>query len=338
MTRPLDASIVRHAVLQDLHAQLRARIGVTAADILQSLDDESRQVLDWLKRQGLLRFHPQDQTLYFLQSLELLEPERIQQSLAPAVQAEIQHLHCFASLPSTNDYLKTWQGEGSGCAVCLAEHQSAGRGRRGKCWASPLGQNIYLSLRRRVHLAPDDLGLVSLAVGIAVAQVVSEAGIGAVQVKWPNDIYVQNKKLAGVLIDAQTVQAQHADVVIGLGLNVRMRDDDAAETIDQPWTALQDHCPGKVSRNALVTALLNKLLPSLGELERHGYASLSEDWRQYDYLANKAVRFSRAKQWQTGVAQGIDERGALLVKAGQTCHVVNAGEVSVRPIDKAAPA
>jgi BirA family biotin operon repressor/biotin-[acetyl-CoA-carboxylase] ligase len=253
-----------------------------------------------------------------------LQQRAIFACLPVAVQAELGQVHVFPECPSTNE----WLLEQGGCGdVCLAEKQTAGRGRRGRVWQSPAQKNIYFSLRWCFERVPAFYGSLSLQVGLAVAGALKEAGLQGHGLKWPNDIYYDGRKLGGILL--QTAQPLQ-QVIIGIGLNVNMRGEDV-EGIDQPWCSLADILGQPFDRNRLVSVLLQHLLPALQTFPAADKTRLIKDWQQWDILAGKQVQIHSGSQLFTGLVQGINAQGQLdvLLNSGVQQYFSSA-DVSVR--------
>jgi BirA family biotin operon repressor/biotin-[acetyl-CoA-carboxylase] ligase len=215
--------------------------------------------------------------------------------------------------------------------VCCAEMQSAGRGRRGRSWRSPLGGNLYLSLLKRFDHGMGALTGLSLAVGTAVIAALQDCGIEGAGLKWPNDVLVRGRKLAGVLIELGGEFLGPCHAVIGVGINLRLPEQLAA-AIDQPvidLAALTGAAPPP--RNRLAGRLLARLIEALDRFAQHGFAAFREDYARLDLLAGKAVLLRDAGGTHDGVADGVDERGALRVRKGGSVRLYDSAEVSVRP-------
>lgn len=253
-----------------------------------------------------------------------LDKSRILENLSDFARTQITALDLFFTLPSTNTYLLSSTTSGH---VCLAEHQSAGRGRRGKTWVSPLGGNIYLSLRWHFVKAVQELSGLSLVVGLAVAKTLEEYGVPALSLKWPNDVLVNNQKIAGVLVE---LAGKEGAVVIGIGINGRLSPSHGAG-ITQPWTDIATHCQQPVQRNVLLALLLETLLTHIARFETFGFSHFQDQWKNWDTLAGKAITLTLADGcFVHGIAQGVDSQGALLVKTPSGQRVYHGGEVSVR--------
>lgn len=254
----------------------------------------------------------------------LLENEQITAYLAQDVQPLLTDMHIFSELPSTNEWLLQ---HGDCGAACLAEQQTAGRGRRGRVWQSPAQQNIYLSVRWCYPRVPRHYGSLSLVVGLAVARALDRLGLAGHGLKWPNDIYWQDKKLGGILLQTASPLQQ---VVVGIGLNVNMQSA-AAVGIDQPWCSLRDISGEAIERNQLVALLLNELLPALAGFPELPRAQLMTEWQGRDILWGKQVSVHQNDTTLAGLALGINAEGNLLVEleTGEQ-QVFSAADVSVR--------
>jgi BirA family biotin operon repressor/biotin-[acetyl-CoA-carboxylase] ligase len=210
----------------------------------------------------------------------------------------------------------------------LAEAQTGGRGRRGRSWLSPLGAGVYLSLAWRFESGLAGLAPLSPLVGLTVALTLDGLTPGAVKVKWPNDLLLDDAKLGGCLVEVSGAAEGPCRAVVGVGINL-FRSASAA-AIDQRWTALAEHGnpPG---RNALAAAVLDALAAALGDSDRHGFESRLACWRTYDALADRPVRLLRdGRPDLDGIARGIDDHGRLRLETGEAMLAFGSGEVSVR--------
>jgi len=264
------------------------------------------------------------------QPLELLDGERIRSALSPPTRAGLSSLEIVFETASTQLLAAAAAPPEHGSAIWLAERQTAGQGRRGRQWISPLAAHLSLSVARRFQLGFAALSGLSLVVGVATAEALHVLGFPQVRLKWPNDLWVDNRKLGGILIELHGEAGGPCDAVIGLGINVRMPAAFAAK-IDQAWCdlgALAGH--RAPSRNALAAGVIDALLPALDRFEREGLAPFLPRWQALDALAGKPVRVLDGGREQDGIACGIDERGALRVLHGQDERHYHGGEVSIR--------
>ncbi|MGD8590134.1 MAG: bifunctional biotin--[acetyl-CoA-carboxylase] ligase/biotin operon repressor BirA [Chromatiales bacterium] len=265
-----------------------------------------------------------------VQPLELLESARIEAHLPPLIRSRLQCLHIHPSIESTNSWLmqEATRAAPSG-TVCLAEHQTAGKGRHGRQWISPFGRNIYLSMLWRFECSPVELSGMSLAAGIGVLRTLRLFDCQEAGLKWPNDILWRGKKLAGLLLEVAGEAAGPAYLVIGVGLNLRL--DAAGAHIDQPWTDLASIPDVRThSRNELVARLLENLLQIITEYEQTGLAGFIEEWDRYDLLKGSQVVVRNASNSYQGEHLGIDSSGCLKLKVDDEVRIFWAGEVSLR--------
>ncbi len=260
--------------------------------------------------------------------VDLLDIERLNAALAdePAIKVALE---LFETLPSTNTYLME-QGEPiQGYRACLAEQQSAGRGRRGRPWQSPFARNLYLSLAFDRETGFRGLDGLSLVAGVAVVRGLQSLGIENLGLKWPNDIWLGGRKLGGILVELQGEFQSACRVVIGLGLNVHMQSRDAE--IDQAWTslAIAGAVPGG-GRTALASVLLRQLVTTVEDFLAQGFGVWSEVWQQYDALQGRQVK--TLPDGRQGLARGVDSSGAYLIETQEGVARVNAGEISLRAV------
>lgn len=232
-------------------------------------------------------------------------------------------------LDSTNQWLLDKIPNVSNGQTCIAEYQLAGRGRRGRTWISPFASHLYFSYYWRFDGGIERLSGLSLLVGIAVVNALEKIGVQGVSLKWPNDLYYQGKKLAGILIElnAQANEACHA--VIGIGINVRMPPEQA-KLIDQPWIDLTSLSSDKVDRNELSACLIMELQTLLEDYEQHGLQPHLGRWFELDCFLNKDVNILIGDGKQSGICRGIDENGALLLERNGQLETFIGGEVSLR--------
>lgn len=262
--------------------------------------------------------------------LELLDAEQIRGGLQPAWAAGLSSCEVVWSLDSTNSELLRREAPASGVAVLLAERQLAGRGRRGRHWASPLAANLYLSLSRRFSGGLGQLGGLSLVAGVAIAEALHDLDMPGTGLKWPNDLVVDGRKLGGLLVEGSGEPAGAARAVIGLGLNVRMPASSAA-AIDQPWIDVVQLLGSRTpSRNHLASAILDRLLPALALFEAEGLAPFLPRYAACDALLGREVAIHGGNGTQTGLASGIAPDGALCVRMGGQERHFHSGEVTVR--------
>lgn len=259
--------------------------------------------------------------------LQLLDGRALRAAL-PA-DAGLASLEVVFETDSTNALALRTPPPAQGTAVFLAERQTAGRGRRGRAWRSPLAAHVYLSLSRRVEGGIAALQGLSLAVGVAAAEALHALGHAEVGLKWPNDLLARGRKLGGILVEVGGDAAGPMHVVVGVGVNVRMPAS-AAAGIDQPWIDLAALADAPPSRPAVAAALLGALLPLLARFEREGLGPSLSRWPAYDVLAGRAVRLEEGGRVHEGIAAGIAPDGALRLRLPGGERTFHAGEASLR--------
>ncbi|WP_232011735.1 bifunctional biotin--[acetyl-CoA-carboxylase] ligase/biotin operon repressor BirA [Moritella yayanosii] len=212
---------------------------------------------------------------------------------------------------------------------CFAEYQTAGRGRRGKKWESPYGAHLYTSTYWSLDAGIQAASGLSLVIGIAVARTLTDLGIANTQLKWPNDVYVDGKKIAGVLVEIIATAGGECHLVIGLGLNVNMPLQAGLE-IDQAWTDINQQLPHAIDRNALASRYLTHLIKVLTDFESFGFGHFVEEWNCCDAFRDSPVVLTIGNNKKYGIAKGIDHSGALLLEMDGVISPYVGGEVSLR--------
>lgn len=214
--------------------------------------------------------------------------------------------------------------------LIIAEQQTAGRGRRGRSWASPFGENLYYSLVLRVSGGMRQLEGLSLVVGLALLQALRDAGVNEAGLKWPNDLLVGGRKIAGILLELSGDPADVCHVVIGIGVNINMRVTRLGEVIDQPWTSLRQVVGEQVDRNAFVASLNRQLERYLRLHQAEGFAALREQWEASHLWQGRAVVLAAGAQAIHGRVLGVDDTGALRLDIDGQEKVFSGGELSLR--------
>ncbi|WP_340612088.1 bifunctional biotin--[acetyl-CoA-carboxylase] ligase/biotin operon repressor BirA [Xenorhabdus bharatensis] len=231
-------------------------------------------------------------------------------------------------IDSTNQYLLEKLTELSSGDTCVAEYQYAGRGRRGRQWVSAFGRNLYLSMFWRLEQGPAAAIGLSLVVGIVIAEVLNRQGADKVKVKWPNDLYLDDKKLAGILVELMGRTGDAAQIVIGIGMNISMSSEQQ-KIINQQWTNLQQ-AGVTVERNKLVTEIVTELKRALVQFENEGLQPFVSRWFKLDNFMNRPVKLIIGEQEVYGIARGIDQQGALLLDIDGIVTPYIGGEISLR--------
>lgn len=265
-------------------------------------------------------------------NLELLDKNIIQKNLSKKNLAHADKLIIFDKLPSTNTYLsEQLKLDNNKLEICLAESQTAGRGRLGRHWVSPYGRNIYLSLAWCFKKDIQELSGLSLATAVAVIEVLNKYGINEnINLKWPNDILWQNRKLAGVLIELFKKTNNEYDAVIGVGLNLDMPKS-LYKNIDQPWCDIATIIDDQPERNRLAGMLINNLINTMNLYQEKGLKKYITKCKKHDAANGKKVCILNANKKVFGIGKGIDADGCfLLEKPNGEIEKFVTGEVSLR--------
>ena len=265
------------------------------------------------------------------QGFELLSAAHISAYLSQAGAPMPTQIEVFRSLESTNTYIRERAvNRAYGGSVVFAERQTAGRGRRGKEWFSPFGASIYMSILWDFEQGAQALEGLSLAVGVAVRRALLELGLANVSLKWPNDIYVDGKKLGGILLEMIGDPAGHCSVVIGVGINVSMPVV-AGLDIAQPWTDLRSESLSPILRNELAARLIHQIFTLLADFETVGFAAYRDEWQSADAFDGLQCTVSTPRESATGVLMGVDDGGAVRLRlADGTIQRFIGGELSLR--------
>ena len=262
--------------------------------------------------------------------LELFDKNTLIHSVSQISGSLIKELRIELSVSSTNDLVRhaAEQGDATGLIV-LAEQQTAGRGRRGRQWVSPFGRNIYLSLGWAFDGGVQVLEGLSLAVGVAVRRAIKSCGVDGLMFKWPNDLFLENKKVGGILLEILGDPSGFCQVVVGVGINLGMSDKNG-KLIDQPWTDIRSVSGQPVSRNGLAAAIIEEMMALLASFHEVGFEAYREEWLQSDINADKEISLLLMNKTIRGIARGVDESGALKLEVGDEIKLFSGGEISVR--------
>lgn len=232
------------------------------------------------------------------------------------------------SVDSTNAEALRAIGQGASAPfLVLAERQVSGRGRRGRKWVSPFAENLYYSLVLRIDGGMRQLEGLSLVVGLAVMQALRNFGVSSAGLKWPNDVLVANKKVAGILLELVGDPADVCHVVLGIGINVNMQ---KADEVDQQWTSIRLESGNSIDRNALVGELSAQLNSYIQRHQSKGFSTLRAEWEANHLWQDRSVSLIAGSNQIDGVVVGIDSQGALRLKVDGVEKVFSGGELSLR--------
>lgn len=263
--------------------------------------------------------------------LDLLDVEKITSCMRAEMSNQLEFVELKTFTDSTNLMaLRNIQEYRHG-ALYLSEHQSAGRGRRGRQWLGSLATNLYFSLIWRFSGGAASLEGLSLVVGLSVVEGLAQLGMNGVELKWPNDLLCRGKKLAGILLEMQGDASGEVSVVIGVGVNVQMpQESDIASQIDQPWIDLASIVDKPIDRNKLLAVIVSRLIHNLNGFSEQGFSEFSERWHKYHVYQDAFIRLIIGENQIEGICRGVNKQGALLLERFGKIESYHGGEISVR--------
>lgn len=312
------------AVLREL-ADGRFHSGEAIAQVLGCSRTSVWQAVHVIEGElGLEVFSVRGQGYRLAQPFDWLDVAAVRQALSPAA-GEAWTVAVADRVDSTNTQLMSRAANGGLHGLVLAaESQNAGRGRLGRRWQARLGDCLMFSLLWRFDKGLAELAGLSLAVGVAIGRALRQLGV-PVQLKWPNDVLLDGRKLSGILIELSGEALGPTAVVVGIGVNMRTPPD-----VDQPVASLADSGV-RLSRNELLAALLNSLHEVLLTFNERGFVAVRDEWMGLSAHHDAPVRllFSHGEPVE-GIARGVASNGALLVETDQGIKAYHIGEVSLR--------
>ncbi|WP_260260048.1 bifunctional biotin--[acetyl-CoA-carboxylase] ligase/biotin operon repressor BirA [Vibrio intestinalis] len=319
-------SILKYLSDGEFHSgeDLGERLGISRAAVSKHI----KGIQSW----GVDVFSVQRKGYRLAAPMQLLD----QQQLSELVSVPVE---LISVIDSTNQYLLDRADSLSSGQVCIAEYQEKGRGRRGREWVSPFGSNLYMSMYWRLDAGMAAAMGLSLVVGVAIVEALEKMGVEGIKLKWPNDLYFEDRKLAGILVEMSGQAGAAANLVIGMGMNLMMQNNQQAPSnnitlqgITQPWASLSEAIGADViDRNKLAATLINTLDSALREYEDCGMTGFVSRWNRLDNFIGREVRLIMGNKEIKGIAQGINEQGAVLIKTSQGLESYIGGEISLRP-------
>jgi len=260
-----------------------------------------------------------------------LQPEQIRKALAAKGLSEHVLLYESTTSSTNADVLEHYQKHGQ-LAIAICETQTAGKGRRGRQWHSPYAQNIYCTLSVEKTLPASHLGLLSILSGIAICEALLSCGIEGVQLKWPNDLVFQKKKLGGILIESRPVTTDRYFFAIGFGLNVHMRQSEL-DQIPQAATSLDLIQSEIVNRQSILITAIERVLTKVQQFDETQVAGMIDEFQQHDAFHAQKICVLNADEEIVGINSGINQYGQLKLQTEQGPVVFSAAEISMRGVD-----
>ncbi|MCU7978044.1 bifunctional biotin--[acetyl-CoA-carboxylase] ligase/biotin operon repressor BirA [Shewanella sp. SW36] len=293
--------------------QLATELGISRAAVNKHIDA--------LETYGVAIYSVKGRGYKLANPISLIDASRLVQSID-------NRCFYFDEIASTNGFLLDHITELKNGDVCVAEYQSAGRGRRGRTWVSPYGHHLYFSLFWTFPQGMAQAMGLSLVVACTLVEVLKSFGVENIGVKWPNDIYLDNKKLAGILIEMSGQADSQCQLIIGVGVNMAMSEEQG-KGIDQPWSDLSE-LVDMPDKTALVIALQKQLKRDIQLFEREGLAAFKTRWQVADLFYGREIRLLMGEKSVEGICRGVDEQGAVLLETADGVQAFIGGEISLR--------
>ncbi len=267
-----------------------------------------------------------------------LDPDRIRSRIGEEVQRHMTRLEVFRELNSTNSELLCGPAPVPGnLTAVLAEFQLAGRGRRGRTWNMPRGGGIALSVGWSFAGTPKDLSAISLAAGVVARRAVKALSGCAPALKWPNDLFWNQRKLGGILVETAPRHTGSCHVVVGIGLNVSMDGGTLRSVGEHPDSAIdlggmtRGNTDARIpSRNDLAAHLIEGCFEMFRTFEVSGFKSYQAPYEEADCLRGRPVTVSDGPERLSGTAEGVDPNGALRLATPTGTRRIIAGDVTLR--------
>ncbi len=256
------------------------------------------------------------------------QPDRLDRFRLQEHFPDHQLLH-FEAIGSTNTHLMTSSQSMDG-RICTSEMQLGGRGRRGRSWLSPYARNLAISVGRSSRWELAQLGGLSSVTGLAIVEELQHLGAKSVEIKWPNDVLIDGRKVCGILVELRHWQ-NRVEYVVGFGVNVSLTDTDV-QAVDQPVSDLRQ-AGIELSRTDLFVALVKNMNRYLSRFEEVGFGAFVSGFNAVHRLHREMCNVFVGDEVVAGVVTGIGEQGELIVDTESGEQRFHGGEVSVRPQD-----
>ena len=249
-----------------------------------------------------------------------LDAGTIRGLLREEVAARLSKFEVFPEIASTNTFLTEQQAPPAGQAsIAITDNQTRGRGRHGRTWQSPPGSGICVSVAYTFSTQPANLPALTLAIGLGAIDALEALGVTGVQLKWPNDLIVEDRKLGGILTETKPLSSGAISIVSGMGINVNLGDKSGLGG-DTDWMRGVADLAGFVatlpSRHALAARLIEGLCLTFVDYEAGGFEHFVSRWSGRDWLFGRQLTIDTPQRRVTGMGAGIDRDGALLVDTG----------------------
>jgi len=240
-------------------------------------------------------------------------------------------VHYFKEVDSTNSYATRFAKEGAAEGeVVIADKQTRGRGRLNRVWQSPEGKNVYTSIILRPPIKPSTASQLTLTAGVAVADIISEYCLKRAVLKWPNDVLIGKKKICGILTEMRTKAAEVDFVIVGIGVNVNMTEEDFHPSVRDIATSLKMETTFDVSRTEFTVNLYRALERWYKVVLTEGFESIRREWIHYSGMMGRQIVVDNSGELQRGEVVGLGECGELIFidREKKIRHVLT-GDVSL---------
>lgn len=304
---------------------LSRQLAVSRAAIwkhIHNLRDEG-YIIDSSTRKGYL----------LRESTDRLVPEEIGSGLRNVIFSAEKIIHHDVT-DSTNRQAMVLAAAGApeGTLV-VAETQTGGRGRRGRVWFSPTGENIYASVILRPTIPPSQAPRITLMTAVALAEALRKQANLPARIKWPNDVLISGKKIAGILTEISTDMDRVDYVVIGLGVNVNTREADLPSDIAELATSVRIASGSRVSRATLLCGILESIDACYTQFQEEGFSPIMDRWRRYNNVIGQRVSVDMLGKRHIGTVENVNDDGVLILRSddGHLTRIFSGDVTRLRP-------
>ena len=263
---------------------------------------------------------------FWKSSFQFMQKKLIEDQLSSDAKSKLNEIYTHRALDSTNsEAVRILESGKTGIQLIVANLQTKGRGRRGRSWVSPEGGGLYMSL---LHPVSGDIGEVqalSLVSALSVHQSLTQKKVSALKVKWPNDLLVGKKKLAGILLELHTFEGS-TYIVFGIGVNYSF-DEIQKANIDRPVTDLRGLLDDLPMREELVANICSDLLKNIERFSAKGFEPFQSSWNHYDHYFGSDIVIENGRFRYIGKSLGVDQKGVLVLETTEGERLISAGEI-----------
>ena len=262
--------------------------------------------------------------------IDLLSKKVIEKSLNSKEKETLEKLILLETVGSTNDEAKKLIEtiEKNKAVAVFSEEQTIGRGTKGRSWVSPYGENIYFSLGWKSSLSINELMGLTIAIASSLAKDLNKLTEKNIKIKWPNDLYIDNKKFGGILVETTTTDLG-TNLVIGIGINVQMKKE-SGSSIDQAWSSLHPYLTDEITRSDISSIILKNTVRLTIDYPSNGLAPYLDHYNQVNFLRDKICEVEINGNLITGKAGQVNNKGELLLKSEEKNIYLAGNEVNIK--------